>query len=170
MKSSQGRRILPPVRTTSSQKIYRGAAALILASVFNHFADRILGVRIEAFPGNVLQYFSPLLVVDLFLVPFLGGVLVSVIYGFGGKWLACFPPLIVRVLAYIETSQITGALPPGAALIPLGWWGFFVILAMESAMLGGVIGEVMIKRTYGRTGGTRAPGKTVARQAGPIQR
>lgn len=158
------------MRTTSSRQIYRGAAALILAAVSNHFADRILGVKIEVFPGNVLQYFSPLLVVDLFLVPFLGGVLVSVIYGFGGKWLACFPPLIVRMLSYIEISHITGALPPGAALIPLGWWGFFVILAMESGMLGGVIGEVMIKRTYGRTGRTRARGKAVAKQAGSIQR
>lgn len=170
MKSSQGRRILIPVRTTSTQQIYRGAAALILASVLNHFADRILGVKIEAFPGNVLQYFSPLLVVDLFLVPFVCGVVVSAIYGFGGKWLACFPPLIVRVLSYIEIGHISGALPPGATLIPLGWWGFFVILAMESAMLGGVIGEVMIKRTYGRTGGTHAPRKAVAKQAGPIQR
>ena len=32
---------------------------------------------------------------------------------------------------------------------PLGWWGFFVILAMETAMIGGVFGEIMIKRVYG---------------------
>jgi hypothetical protein len=153
------------MRKSNSQRLYRGAAALILASVFNHFADRILGIKIEAFSGNVLQYFSPLWVLDMFLVPFVAGVLVSAIYGFGGKWLSYFPPLIVRALSYIEIAQITGV-PPGAALIPLGWWGFFVILAIESSALGGVIGEVMIKRTYGRT----APQKAVAEQAGPIQR
>ncbi len=154
------------MRKSSSQRLYRGAAALILACVFNHFADRVLGIKIEAFPGNVLEYFSPLLVLDLFLVPFLAGVLVSAIYGFGGKWLSYFPPLIVRSVSYFEVAHITGV-PPGSALIPLGWWGFFVILAIESSALGGVIGEVMIKRTYGRT---PVPQKAVAKQAGPTQR
>ena len=151
------------MRKSSSQRLYRGAAALILASVFNHFADRVLGIKLEVFPGNVLEYFSPLLVVDMFLVPFLAGVLVSAIYGFGGKWLAYFPPLIVRAVSYFEIAYITGV-PPGAALIPLGWWGFFVILTIESSALGGVIGEVMIKRTYGRTA---PPQKAVVKQAGP---
>lgn len=153
------------MRKSNSQRLYRGAGALILASVFNHFADRILGIKIEAFSGNVLQYFSPLWVLDMFLVPFLAGVLVSAIYGFGGKWLSYFPPLFVRALSYIEIAHITGV-PPGDVLIPLGWWGFFVILTIESSALGGVIGEVMIKRTYGRT----APQKAVPKQAGPNQR
>jgi len=153
------------MRKSNSQRLYRGAGALILASVFNHFADRILGIKIEAFSGNVLQYFSPLWVLDMFLVPFLAGVLVSAIYGFGGKWLSYFPPLFVRALSYIEIAHITGV-PPGTVLILLGWWGFFVILTIESSALGGVIGEVMIKRTYGRT----APQKAVAKHGGPNQR
>jgi hypothetical protein len=33
----------------------------------------------------------------------------------------------------------------------MGWWGFYVILAMESAGIGGIVGEVMIKQVYGRT-------------------
>jgi hypothetical protein len=41
-------------------------------------------------------------------------------------------------------------IPDGAALMPMGWWGFFVILAVESAAIGGVMGEILIKRTYGR--------------------
>src|ERR1039457_393300 len=128
MKSSPGRRILTPMRKSNSQRLYRGAGALILASVFNHFADRILGIKIEAFSGNVLQYFSPLWVLDMFLVPFLAGVLVSAIYGFGGKWLSYFPPLFLRGLRSIAIAHITGV-PPGDVLIPLGWWGFFVIPA-----------------------------------------
>ena len=57
------------MRKTNSERLYRGAAAVLLASAFNHFADRILGVKIEAFTGGV-GYFSPLWVLDLFLVPF----------------------------------------------------------------------------------------------------
>ena len=42
--------------------------------------------------------------------------------------------------------------------MPLGWWGFFLILAIESAAVGGVIGEVMIKRTYGRSAAQKGAG------------
>ena len=37
----------------------------------------------------------------------------------------------------------------GARLIPLMWWGFFVILNMEFCAVGGVIGELLLKRWYG---------------------
>jgi hypothetical protein len=33
--------------------------------------------------------------------------------------------------------------------MPLGWWGFFVILSIESSAIGGVVGEVTNKRIYG---------------------
>ncbi len=33
----------------------------------------------------------------------------------------------------------------------MGWWGFFVILAMEVSMIGGMVGEIAIKRIYGRS-------------------
>ena len=112
-----------------------GAAAIMMACAFNHFGDRLLGVRIE--------------ILDVFVIPFLAGMLVSVIYGFGGKWLCYFPPMIVRAISYFEIAQISGV-PHGAALMPLGWWGFFVILVVEAAVIGGVLGEVVIKRTYGR--------------------
>jgi hypothetical protein len=42
------------------------------------------------------------------------------------------------------------SVPDGASLMPMGWWGFFVILAIESAAFGGVAGEIMVKKTYGR--------------------
>jgi hypothetical protein len=41
-------------------------------------------------------------------------------------------------------------IPEGVSLLPLGWWGFFVILCIEAAAIGGVIGEIVLKRTYGR--------------------
>ena len=133
--------------TPDRNQVIRGAAAIVMAMVFNHFGDRLLGIRIEVFTG--IQYFSPLWVVDVFLIPFISGMLVSVIYGLGGKWLCYFPPMIVRAISYYEVANITGV-PAGAALIPLGWWGFFVIVVVEAAVVGGVLGEVLMKRTYGR--------------------
>ena len=145
------------MRKTNSERLYRGAAAVLLTSAFNHFADRILGVKIEAFTGGV-GYFSPLWVLDLFLVPFLCGVLVSLIYGFGGKWLSWIPSCIVRCGSYFAIATHMTAIAPGSSLMPLGWWGFFLILAIEAAAIGGVIGEVMIKRTYGRSAPQKGAG------------
>jgi len=152
------------MRKTNSERVYRGAGAILLATVFNHFCDRILGVKIEAFTGGV-GYFSPLWVVDLFLVPFLAGVIVSLIYGFGGKWLSWIPPAIVRCVSYFGIAYHMTPIAPGSTLMPIGWWGFYLILAIEAAAVGGVIGEVVIKRTYGRS----RPKKAVE-QVGPIHR
>ncbi|MGA2189749.1 MAG: hypothetical protein ABSH33_14545 [Steroidobacteraceae bacterium] len=149
---------------TNSQRLSRGAAAVLMAAAFNHFGDRILGVKIEAFSGGI-GYFSPFWVLDLFLVPFLAGMLVSLVFGFGGKWLSCLPPLIVRTGSYVAIDHHWTAIAPGSSLMPAGWWGLYVILAVEAAAIGGVIGEVMIKRTYGRS----APQK-VADPIRPIQR
>jgi len=41
--------------------------------------------------------------------------------------------------------------PHGSNLNPIGWWVLYVILAMESAGIGGIVGEVMIKSVYGRS-------------------
>ena len=157
MKSSPGKRILAPMRKGNSQRFYRGAAAVLLGSAFNHFGDRILGVQIEAFSGGI-GYFSPFWVLDLFLVPFLCGVLVSLIYGFGGKWLSYIPSLIVRSGSYFAIAYHLTPMAPGSSLMPLGWWGFYLILAIEAAAIGGVIGEVVIKRTYGRSAPQKAAG------------
>lgn len=153
------------MRKTNSERLYRGAAALLLGSAFNHFADRILGVQIEAFTGGI-GYFSPFWVIDLFLVPFLTGMVVSLIYGFGGKWLSYIPALIVRSVSYAGIATHMTPMAPGSTLMPMGWWGFYVILAIEAAAIGGVIGEVVIKRTYGRS----APPKKLADPVRPIQR
>ena len=121
-----------------------------MATAFNHFADRLLGVQIEAFTGGI-GYFSPSWVIDLFLVPFMAGTAVAMIYGRGGKWLSFIPPIIVRSLSYFGISAHLISTAPGSSLMPIGWWGFYLILAIEAAMVGGVIGEVVIKRTYGRS-------------------
>jgi len=125
-----------------------GALALMVGCLVNYVGDRILGVRIELFWG--LQTFNFIWFLQLFILPVLVGWSVSAVFGLGGKWLCYFPPFIVRSIAYWESLYLIG-IPEGAHLMPVGWWLFFVILAVESAAIGGVLGEIMIKRIYGRT-------------------
>jgi hypothetical protein len=131
-----------------NQRYLKGLVALLIGMSLNHFGDRLLGVKIELFSG--LSTFSFAWGLDVFFVPFLVGLAVAWIFGMGGKWLCYFPPLIVRSLSYAEILYLSGT-PHGSILNPLGWWGFFVILAMESAGIGGIVGEVMIKNVYGRS-------------------
>lgn len=130
------------------QRYQRGLAALLIGMALNHFGDRLLGVRIELFSG--LSTFSFAWLLDVFFVPFVVGLVVSRIFGMGGKWLCYFPPLIVRCLSYAEILYVSGT-PHGSNLNPMGWWGLYVILAMESAGIGGIVGEVIIKNIYGRS-------------------
>jgi hypothetical protein len=130
------------------QRYQRGLAALLIGMALNHFGDRLLGVRIELFSG--LSTFSFAWLLDVFFVPFVVGLVVSRIFGMGGKWLCYFPPLIVRSLSYAEILYVSGT-PHGSNLNPMGWWGLYVILAMESAGIGGIVGEVIVKNIYGRS-------------------
>jgi hypothetical protein len=130
-----------------SPRLKRLVVALAAGCLITYLGDHILGVRIELFWG--LATFNPYWFLDVFVVPALAGMVVGMIYGLGGKWMAYFPPLIVRFYGYFETFRLIGV-PSGAHLMPLGWWGFFVILTVESAAIGGVLGEILIKRTYGR--------------------
>lgn len=125
---------------------YPFIVAMIIGCAVNYLGDWLIGVRIELFWG--LKTFSFLWFLELFVWPVVVGASVSLVYGLGGKWIASLPPLVVRWAAYYETQHYIGV-PDGAHLMPLGWWGFFVILAMESAMIGGVLGEVANKRIYG---------------------
>ena len=120
--------------------------ALLVGCLVNAAGDWLIGIRIELFWG--LNTFNFLWFLQLFILPVVVGIAVSYVYGLGGKWIAIFPPLLVRFAAYYQTVEYIGV-PSGAALMPLGWWGFFVILAMETAMIGGVAGEIMNRRVYG---------------------
>lgn len=131
-----------------NQRYVTGLIALLSGMFLNHLGDRLLGVKLELFHG--LSTFSFAWGLDLFLVPFLVGLLVARIFGRGAKWLCYFPPLIVRVLSYIDILYFSG-IPRENILNPLGWWGLYVILAMEAAAMGGILGEVMIKNVYGRS-------------------
>jgi hypothetical protein len=130
------------------RRFFLGLVALVAGMGLNYLGDRLLGVRIELYSG--LATFSFAWILDVFFVPFLVGLLVSWIFGMGGKWLCYFPPLIVRSLSYAEIMYVSGT-PHGSNLNPMGWWGLYVILAMESSAIGGILGEVMKKNVYGRS-------------------
>ncbi len=132
------------------QRYLSGIVALLAGMLLNFAGDKLLGVKIELFLG--LSTFSFAWVLDLFFVPFLVGLLVAWIFGRGAKWLSYLPPLLVRCLSYAQIAYITGT-PHGTNLNPLGWWGFYVILAMEASGIGGILGEVLIKNVYGRSKG-----------------
>jgi hypothetical protein len=142
----------------TARRFWTGLIAIIVGCLVNYGGDKLLGVRIELFWG--LQTFNFLWFLQLFILPILVGISVSFFFGLGGKWLAYFPPLIVRCYAYYETLYIIGV-PKGASLMPMGWWGFFVIIAIECAVIGGVVGEIMIKRIYGRTSPEEAKRKYI---------
>ena len=131
-------RIMTPIMVV----VAIGAGALV-----NYLGDRLLNVRLELFWG--VNTFSVWWVLDLFLVPFIAGLTVSLIYGLGGKLLCYFAPIVTRVISYVEIHYYAD-LPDGVFILPIYYWVMVLIVAIEAAAFGGVFGEVLIKRTYGR--------------------
>jgi len=142
MSSAQVRKVFPKPWAPKWQRFF---VAVFVSSLTMNLGHSILDVHIELYRGLAQYNFA--FVVSMFLLPVFSGVLVGLIYGWGGKWVAHFPPLFVFGLDYYLTAQ-AGA-PSGTQLIPLMWWGFFVILNMEFCALGGVIGELLLKYKYG---------------------
>lgn len=121
-------------------------AVVLIGAAFNYSLDRLLNVRLELYFG--IGTFSPLWVADLILVPFVSGLLIASIYGLGAKIVANFAPLIVRVYSYLSIDA--ASLPDGVTVLPLGFWVLVTIVAVEAAAGGGLVGEFIIKKTYGR--------------------
>ncbi len=136
-----------------NRKQKMGVAAVLVGIVVNFLGDMLLGVKIEIFSG-VATFTLPWMM-DIFLVPFATGLLVSKIYRFkGGKYLACIPPLVVRAASFLHLHYFH---PHGDFFYQLNlfYWGPCVILAVESANFGGIIGEVMAGAYGGRNVGKK---------------
>lgn len=128
-----------------------GAAALLAGIVLNFLGDMLLGVKIEIFSGIATFTFPWMM--DIFLVPFASGFAVAKIYGLkGGKYLACIPPLVVRSASYLHLHYFH---PHGDFFYQLNlyYWGPCLILAVESANFGGIIGEVLASAYAARNTG-----------------
>jgi hypothetical protein len=126
-----------------------GIFAVLVGAAVVYAGDHIMGISLEIFYG--VQTFNPLWIVTLFFVPFVAGMVVSLIFGLGGKILAYFSPIIVRAYEYNVIYDDRFNLPDGVTLLPLGYWILVVILAVEAAAIGGVIGEIVNKKVYGRS-------------------
>jgi hypothetical protein len=132
-------------------RFLKGVVALLIGCALNYFGDQLLDVHVELTRGNGIQGFTPLWAVDVFILPFFVGFLVASIFGIGGKWLSHFPPLIVRSISYYEFSHHMISIPEGASLAPIGFWVFITVLSVELCAAGGVVGEIMMTGTYGRS-------------------
>ncbi len=127
-----------------------GIAAVLAGMAFNFLGDWLTGGRIEIFRG--IETFTIGWAADIFLVPFMVGLLVAKIFGKHAKWLAILPPLFVRALSYLYLYFSYYSKDPNADFslnLHLHYWALCVILAVESANLGAILGEVLVG-VYGR--------------------
>ena len=126
-----------------------GALAIAVGVIINALGNRLTGAHLEFFGG--IWSFDYAWVTTLFLVPFVAGIPVALLYGFGGKLLAMLPPLILGGYNYWQVYSGNVPVPEGYILLPLIYWVLVVVVAMEFCAAGGLVGEVIIKRTYGRS-------------------
>jgi len=122
----------------------RGVVAFVAGVVLFDGGLLLLDVHLEYFAG--IASFTMSWVVAMSLLPVGVGIVIGMIYGFGGKYLAHFPPAAVMLWAYQHVSYAD--LPVGAHPLPWGLWIMFVILEMEFCAVGGFIGEVLIRKRY----------------------
>ncbi|MBI1174372.1 MAG: hypothetical protein GC139_03790 [Sideroxydans sp.] len=127
-----------------NQRYARGILAVTAGMAVNFFGDWLLGARIEIFSGIATFTFPWML--DVFLVPFIAGLVVAKVFGSkGGKWLACLPPLFVRCISYAYMYFfVFNDGKDFAYHLNLFYWGPCVILVVEAANFGGILGEVLI--------------------------
>ena len=127
-----------------NQDHIRGAVAVLAGCCVIVLGDTLLGVQIEIFRG--IATFNILWMVDVFLVPFVAGLLVAFTYKKrAGKYLAFLPPVIVRCLSciylYLTDPQWNADF---FFHLHLHYWGLAVILSFKSSYLGANWGCVMV--------------------------
>jgi len=129
-------------------KTVRIIVSLGIGCAMIHFGGRLLHVRPELFWG--LSTYSLAWIATIFVLPFLTGWVIGWVFGMGGKILAHFPPLIVHSIGYLQAVFSIGGVPHGAQLMPLGWWGLYVLLTMEFCAFGAFFGEFQLQRARSR--------------------
>lgn len=119
----------------------KGSVAMLVGTAIILAGDSLLGAEVDVFRG--ISTFTAPWIVSVFLVPFVSGWVVAKMYGEkGGKWLACIPPMIARfgTVGYLYFTDPSW----GADLffhLHIHYWGPMVILVVEAANIGGVLGE-----------------------------
>lgn len=119
----------------------RGIVAVVMGMAVNFIGDWLLGAKIETFRG--IATFNFIWMLDVFVLPFIVGIVVAKIYGRkGGKWLACLPPLFVRFLTYGYMALFVFDDGKGFFSHMTMYWGLCLILVVETANFGGILSEV----------------------------
>ncbi|HKB59779.1 MAG TPA: hypothetical protein VKC56_06985 [Gallionellaceae bacterium] len=119
------------------------AAAIAAGMAVIALGDRLLGAKIEVFYG--MTTFTLAWTLDVFLVPFISGLAVSaVVRSRMGKWLSFLPPLFVRSLSYLYMYlYVYNDGKDFFYHLNVFYWGLCVILSMEAANIGGLLGDVL---------------------------
>ncbi|MDX8407673.1 MAG: hypothetical protein R8L58_04735 [Mariprofundaceae bacterium] len=131
------------IRATSWAPYWvRGIVAIVVGVAMYYGILHTLDVHLEWYSG--IAGFNASWLVAMGILPVITGIAIGVIYGFGGKYLAHFPPAFYMLYAY----QTTYSVPEGSHLLPWGLWIVFVILQMEFCAVGGFIGELLIRKRY----------------------
>ncbi len=125
--------------------LLRGVTAFAVGGGLIQTGLALLGVQLDHFAG--MSTFSINWVIAMLPLPVLTGVVVGMIYGYGGKYLAHFPPLAVLMIDYLQSAHTP--LAAGDHVLPWGIWAMFVILQMEFCAAGGFIGEIIVRRRTG---------------------
>lgn len=120
----------------------RGLLALAFGMAAYRGGLSLLGVHLEWYQG--MEGFGLEWVLAMSVLPVFTGIVVGIIYGFGGKYLAHFPPALILAWSYMHPQ----ALPEGVHLLPWAIWIMFVILQMEFCAVGGFIGELLTRRFF----------------------
>lgn len=129
--------------------VMMGFVAIAVGVIVNVLGNHWTGAHLEFFGG--IQSFDYSWATTLFFVPFIAGIPVALLYGFGGKLLAMLPPLILGGYNYWQVYSGNAPVPDGYTLLPFIYWVLVVVVAMEFCSVGGLVGEIIIKRTYGRS-------------------
>ena len=129
--------------------VMMGSMAVAVGVIVNALGNHWTGAHLEFFGG--VQAFNYAWTMTLFFVPFIAGIPVALLYGFGGKLLAMLPPLILGGYNYLQAYNGNVPIPDGYTLLPFIYWVLVVVVAMELCAAGGLIGEIIVKRTYGRS-------------------
>lgn len=121
----------------------RGIVAIAVGMAIIFLGDVVTGANLETFQG--ISTFTFGWMVDVFFVPFVAGLIVAKIFRErGGKYLACLPPLFVRFLTYVYLFFFV--YHDGKDFffhMNLYYWGPCLILVVEAANFGAIIGEVL---------------------------
>jgi len=122
----------------------RGIIAIVVGMALYKGGMKLLDVNLAWFRG--LEGFNGAWLAAMSVLPVAVGVVIGVIYGFGGKYVAHFPPAFIMLWDYQHTHLYN--LPEGVHLLPWGIWVMFVILQMEFCAVGGFIGELLTRKRF----------------------